>query len=291
MVHLYFLMMLMQKEHIYQPFEILFKTLDEDPQMEHQHSFFELVYILSGKGKQCINEHQFEYHENHLFLLTPSDCHKFDIETTTSFFFLRFTDIYLQKNGLAPQYVEQLEYILQNASHEPGCVLKNQSDKTLVRPIVEAIIREQVNQDVNNQELITQLVNTLIVVVARNIAKYLPQRVNEYSDEKILNILQYIQSNIYEPDKIRAKTISDYFGISETYLGRYFKKHTDETLQQYIINYRIRLIENRLKNSDLRVNEIADSFGFTDESHLNKFFRKSKGISPLAFRKAVRENK
>ncbi len=291
MVYLHFLMMLMQKEHIYQPFEILFKTLDEDPQMEHKHSFFELVYILSGKGKQCINEHKFEYHENHLFLLTPSDCHKFDIETTTSFFFLRFTDIYLQKNGLAPQYVEQLEYILQNASHEPGCVLKNQSDKTLVRPIVEAIIREQVNQDVNNQELVTQLVNTLIVVVARNIAKYLPQRVNEYSDEKILNILQYIQSNIYEPDKIRAKTISDYFGISETYLGRYFKKHTDETLQQYIINYRIRLIENRLKNSDLRVNEIADSFGFTDESHLNKFFRKSKGISPLAFRKAVRENK
>lgn len=101
------------------------------------------------------------------------------------------------------------------------------------------------------------------------------QRLYEYSDEKILNILQYIQSSIYEPDKIRAKTISDYSGISETYLGRYFKKHTDETLHQYTINYRIQLIENRLKNSDLQVNEIAHSFGFTDKSHLNKFFRKS----------------
>ncbi|MDJ1470154.1 AraC family transcriptional regulator [Cytophagaceae bacterium DM2B3-1] len=278
----------MQKESLYQPFEIVYQTMDECPKLEHKHTFFELVYILSGTGKQCINEHKFQYHENHMFLLTPNDCHKFDIEAQTTFFFLRFNDIYLQKNGLAPHYVEQLEYILHNASHEPGCVLKNQSDKTLVRPVVEAIIREQVNQDINNKELITQLVNTLIIVVARNIAKYLPEKVNEYSDEKIIDILQYIQQHIYEPDKIRAKSISDHFGISETYLGRYFKKHTEETLQQYITNYRLRLIENRLKHSDLRVNEIAHSLGFTDESHLNKFFRKNKGQSPLSYRKQVR---
>ena len=28
------------------------------------------------------------------------------------------------------------------------------------------------------------------------------------------------------------------------------------------------------------MNEIADEFGFTDVSHMNKFFRKQKGYSP-----------
>jgi len=278
----------MRNEQLHQPFEIDCKTLDECPKLEHQHSFFELVYILEGKGVQHINENTFRYHANHMFLLTPGDFHRFEIEETTRFFFLRFTDIYIRNSGLSPKYTEQLEFILQNANHQPGCILKNQSDKLLVRAMIEAIILEQTNRDVYNQELIAQLVNTLIVIVTRNITKYLPETVNEYSEEKILKILQYIQANAFEPANLKAEVISNHFGISEHYLGKYFKKHTDENLQQYIGQYRLTLIEHRLKHSDIRINEIAYSLGFTDESHLNKFFRKNRGISPLAYRKEAR---
>ncbi|HTJ48901.1 MAG TPA: AraC family transcriptional regulator [Cyclobacteriaceae bacterium] len=275
----------MHKENLYQPYQIVYQTLEECPKLEHQHTFFELVFILQGKGKQCINKSSFGYHANHMFLLTPGDCHRFDIEEATTFFFLRFSNIYINDSGFSAKYLKHLEYILQNASHKPGCILKNQTDKVLVRAVVEAIVREHVNQDPYQHELIAQFVDTLIVVVARNIAKYLPLTVSDQTEEKILDILQYIQSNIYQPEKLRAENISKHFGISDTYLGRYFKKHTSETLQQYISNYRITLIENRLKHSDLRINEIAQVMGFTDESHLNKFFRKNKGISPLAYRK------
>lgn len=223
-----------------------------------------------------------------MFLLTPDDSHSFDIETTTDFFFLQFNDIYIRNNGLLSENIRRLEYILQNANHQPGCILKNLPDKTLVKPIVEAIVREYVNRDLYNQELVHQLVNTLIIVVARNIAKYLPEQVSMSTEEKAMDILQYIQHNIYYPEKLKAESISDNFGISNAYLGRYFKKHTSETMQQYIINYKTKLIEHRLKFSDKRINEIADEFGFTDESHLNKYFRKQKGKSPKAYRNLVR---
>ncbi|GAB3933825.1 helix-turn-helix transcriptional regulator [Larkinella terrae] len=280
----------MIKESLHEPFEIVYKTLDECPKLAHQHSFFELVYILSGTGRQCINKNQFAYHAGHLFLITPEDCHSLEIETTTELFFLRFNDIYIQSNAFHTGNIQRLEFILQNANHQPGCILKNQSDKSLVRPVVEAIIREYVNRDLYNKELIRHLVNTLIVVVARNIAKYMPEQVGENTDEKALDILNYIQTHIYEPEKIRAEVVSGHFGISETYLGRYFKKHTSETMQQYITNYRVKLIENRLQHSDMRITEIAQELGFTDESHLNKFFRKQKGRSPSAFRKVLVAN-
>ncbi|MGA0558402.1 helix-turn-helix domain-containing protein [Larkinella sp. VNQ87] len=277
----------MTKESLHEPFEIVCKTLDECPKLEHRHSFFELVYILSGTGRQCINKNQFNYQAGHLFLLTPDDCHAFEIKTTTKFFFLRFNDIYIQSNALQTDNIQRLEYILQNANHQPGCILKHQPDKSLVRPVVEAIIREYENRDLYNQELIRQLVNTLIVVVARNIARQLPEHVSEHTDEKALAILTYIQNHIYEPEKIRAESVSQHFGISKTYLGRYFKKHTAETMQQYVTNYRLKLIEARLRHSDLRMTEIARELGFTDENHLNKFFRKQKGSSPTAFRNAL----
>ena len=154
--------------------------------------------------------------------------------------------------------------------------------------MIEAICREHNDKDVYNQELIQQLVNTLIIIVARNIAKYLPEQVNVGTEAKAMDILQYIQTNIYYPEKIKAESISDYFGISNTYLGRYFKKHADETMQQYISNYKTKLIEHRLQFSDKRINEIAYEFGFTDESHFNKFFKKQKGNSPSEFRKTIR---
>ncbi|KAA9349087.1 helix-turn-helix domain-containing protein [Larkinella humicola] len=279
----------MKKESLHEPFEIVCKTLDECPKSEHQHSFFELIYILSGTGRQCINQNQFAYRAGHLFLITPEDCHSFEIETTTQFFFLRFNDIYIQSGALPTGSIQRLEYILQNANHQPGCILKNQPDKGLVQPLIEAIVREYENRDLYNKELIQQLVNTLIVVVARNIARYMPEQVSENTDEKALDILAYIQNTIYEPDKIRAEAVSQHFGISETYLGRYFKKHTAETMQQYITRYRLKLIEARLKHSSMRMTEIARELGFTDESHLNKFFRKQKGCSPTAFRKAGQE--
>lgn len=85
----------MKKENLHQPFEISVKELEESPLKEHEHTFFELVYILSGTGLQCINNNKFDYHEGHMFLITPQDCHSFDIHTTTKFFFIRFNDIYI----------------------------------------------------------------------------------------------------------------------------------------------------------------------------------------------------
>jgi AraC-like DNA-binding protein len=277
----------MNKEHLYQPFEIIYKKLDECPKGEHKHMFFELVYILSGTGVQCINENKFDYRAGHMFLITPQDCHSFEIETTTEFFFLRFNDIYIKSKAFQPEDVERLEDILSNANNQPGCILKNLSDKTLVKPITEAIIREYVNRDIYNKELIQQLVNTLIVVVARNIAKYLPDAVNQKTEEKAMDIINYIQKNIYRPEQLRTEIMSSHFGISETYLGKYFKKHTEETIQQYIARHRLKLIEARLKFSDKRINEIAEEFGFTDESHFNKFFRNQNGVSPGQYRKAI----
>lgn len=281
----------MYKEQLYEPYTIAFETLDEFLKREHEHNFFELVYILSGTGKQCINQHVFNYQPGHMFLLTPGDCHTFNIDTTTQFFFLRFTDIYIKSSALLIDNVQRLEFILQNVNHQPGCVLKNQVDKSLVRPMIEAIIREYVNRDLYNKEMVQYLVNTLIVVLARNIAKYMPTAVNDTTEEKTLDILQYIQTNICNPAKIRASEVSRHFAISGNYLSRYFKKHTNETMQQYIVNYRTRMVEKRLQHSTMRISEIAEEMGFTDESHLNKFFRKQKGISPKEFRKASRPGK
>lgn len=275
----------MTRENLYEAYSIVYKTMDECPAEGHSHSFFELVYIVSGSGEQCINNSRFNYNEGHMFLITPEDCHSFEIRTTTTFFFLRFNNIYIKDSEIPEGNVQKLEYILQNANHRPGCILRNLEDKKIVRPLVDAIIREHTGLDISHRELIRQYVNTLILIVARNIAKFQGLEMAAHTEDKARNILQFIQSNIFYPEKLRADFLSEHFNLSNAYLGRYFKKHTGQTMRHYIAQYRTKLIEHRLQYSDKRINEIAGEFGFTDESHFNKFFRKQNGQSPRSYRK------
>ncbi|WP_235324468.1 helix-turn-helix domain-containing protein [Pedobacter lusitanus] len=199
---------------------------------------------------------------------------------------MSFNDIYIRpKASKENDWVQRMEYILQNASHRPGCILKNRADKPLIASLVQAIFNEHTFLQIYHVKIIQQIVNTLILVVARNIALKLPKNVKENTGEAVLDILHYIQQNIFEQGKLRSETISQTFGISLTYLGRYFKKQTGETLQQYISNYKLRLIETRLLHSDMRINEIANELNFTDESHLHRIFKKYKGLSPSEYRK------
>ena len=231
--------------------------MDDTNLKEHDHTFFELVYILTGTGIQWINNHKFPYHDGHLFLIAV----------------------------LGDDNIQRLEFILQHANHQPGCILRNTTDKLLVRPMIEAIMREYRNKHIYSTEIIAQLINTIIIVVARNVAMFLPERLDDNSTDLVLNILQYIQSNICFPEEIKAQEICRHFGISPNYLGKYFKKQTNETMQQYILNYKMKMVESRLLHSDMRINEIVEELGFTDESHLNRLFKKYKDVSPTEFRK------
>ena len=275
----------MAKNNLYLPYEVVFKEIEESQYTEASNNFFELLYIVSGTGEQTINENRLSYEPGHLFLITPEDSHSLKIDTPTTIFQLRFTDIYIKNGPFTTNNIYKLEYILQHANHQPGCILKRITDKNLVHPLIEAIRHEYYNPTLYNTELIQLLINTLIVIIARNISEYLPENINKQSDGKTHTLLDYIQTHIYEPEKLSVTVMSEKFRISETYLGRYFKKQANETLQDYISKYRIKLVENRLLYSDLRIGEIVNELGFNDESHLNKIFKKHKGTTPSAFRK------
>lgn len=280
----------MVQHTLHQPYEIEWKELQRFEKPLKRNNFFELIYVLDGTGVQFVNNHQFSYRKGNLFLLTPTDKYSFDIDQKTTFFFIRFNESYIrEKSGKDQDTVTHVAYILQNASHRPGCILKNQTDKPLIASLINAILDEQTRQQIYYTRVSEQIINTIITVVARNIALKLPKNIKENTGELILEILNYIQLNIFDPGKLKIENLSRHFNISTNYLGRYFKKQTGETLQHYVTHYKIRLVETRLLHSDMRMSEIADELSFTDESHLNRLFKRHRGISPTEFKKAGRK--
>jgi AraC-like DNA-binding protein len=276
----------MKKDHLYQPYELaITEMIDECPRGIHTHTFFEFVYVVKGYGFQHINDNSFEYKAGHLFLLAPEDHHTFEVQLTSCFFFIRFNAAYLKSNAAAKELTNRLEMILRNLSQQSGCVIRREDDKPVIQTLIELMIKEYQRQDLFYNEVLDQYINTLLVIVSRNISLTLPATIDENSDEKVLDILNYIQRNISSPDKLKAAHIGHTFGVAEAYLGRYFKRHAGTGFQDYVMNYKLKQVENKLLHSAMRISEIANEFGFTDKSHLSRAFKKHTGFNPTAFRK------
>lgn len=280
----------MEVLNLFKPFDILYEDIDHCPMGQHRNSFFELVYILSGTGTFHNNQHVFEYGPEHLFLLMPQDMHYTKVKTRTAFVFIRFNGIFLEQQRTANErggmgdWARKLEYIFLNNHHFPGCILCNMDDKPVVNALVKALVREYGQDQTMRNEVIQQFLNTIITIVARNVAELQPAR-GAAGNETANEILSYIHQHIYSPGQLRIEKLAARFNISQHYISEYVKKLTGESIQRYIINYKLRLVETRLQYSNMRMSEIVEELGFTDESHLNRTFRKYAGVNPTEFRK------
>ena len=89
-------------------------------------------------------------------------------------------------------------------------------------------------------------------------------------------IITYLHHNIYKPEKIRINNLAAHFNISESYFSNYFKRNFDISLRDYISHYRLTLIEKRIETGRDTLKQIADEFGFIDESHLSHYYKRNK---------------
>jgi AraC-like DNA-binding protein len=275
----------MEKQITHQSVEVIYRKLSECPGGDLHFTFFQMAYVISGSGRLGINGSRIPYQQGNLMLLTPGDRHNFEIGTETEFLLIRFYPNHVKEYRW--RSIDHLECILYYAPHLSGCILRNKSDFPLVDALVASLLHSIEHGGAYNEDLMVHCVNALIVIAARNIATIRPAGFAANADKRISAIIDYIQAHIFSPDKLRASVVAAQFGISDTYLGSYFKQQCGETIQHFIAGYKLRLIEHRLKFSDQRINEIAHEFGFSDESHLNKFFKKHQnGLSLTQYRKA-----
>lgn len=274
----------MAKDGMHQSVEVIHRKVDESPTGDLHFPFFQMAYVISGKGALGINGRRVPYQRGNLMLLTPDDRYKFEIEAETEFLLIRFYTSHIKEYRW--RSIDHMECLLYNASHLSGCILRNVADYPLVESLVSSILHSIQHGGIYNEDLMRHFVDALIVIAARNIASIKPIAVGANTDKRILDIIDYIQTHIFSPSRLRAPVIARQFGLSSTYLGAYFKEQCGETIQHFISKYKIRLIEHRLQFSDQRINEIAQELGFSDESHLNKFFKKHKeGMSLTNYRK------
>lgn len=104
----------------------------------------------------------------------------------------------------------------------------------------------------------------------------------EKTNDKLTDIISFISDNAL--NKITIDEICEKTHISKYHLCRIFKENMGVTIGEFIKNRRLSVAKQLLRNSDLKIIEIANKCGFNDSGFFTKVFLKEMGITPSAFR-------
>lgn len=276
----------MRTESINNIFEVHIEELESWEKRPYKNNFFEIVYVEKGSGRQCINQHEFEYHEGNIFLLPPLDCHSFKISEASRFYFIRFTDHYfLKKDGLTDYnaWFDRIAYILANYNKVPGDIIATEHERQFIINNIKSIYQEYLANDNYSESIITGSVASILNILARSIEKRYIEQANE-TDNRFGEILRYINTNIFNNEKLRVPLLAEKFNISRSYFSEYFKKQAGISLADYILRSKLKIVETKVLHTDLSLKEIAYQLNFTDSSHLARSFKKVYGMTVKEFK-------
>ena len=235
------------------------------------------------------------YKTGSIFLFTPLDCRGFDIKTPTRFCSIRFSEVFLgqcrtaQDRERIAQWLKQLEHIFYHHNRFQELLVKEPADCRMISTLISNMVEEYEQKPSYHEENLQHFVTLILNIIARNVSVNMDASVESTASEPLINkMLLHIRQNINHSEKLRIDYLASQFNLSANYVGEYFRKFTGESLQHYITQYKIRLVQQRLAYSTLTISQIANELGFTDESHLSRQFRKHKGVSPIEYRKSVK---
>ena len=84
---------------------------------------------------------------------------------------------------------------------------------------------------------------------------------------------------------IRVVDVVNHVSLSRRVLEKRFRTFLGNSIYEEIRRARVGLLIRMLNETQMSVSEIAQALSFDDVTHLSRYFRRAKGISPLQFRK------
>ncbi len=104
-------------------------------------------------------------------------------------------------------------------------------------------------------------------------------RANDY----VSRAVDFIRSNYCDP--IRVTDVADYVCVNRSYLYTLFENHIGMSPQRFLSSFRIAKAAELLKTTELPIESVAISCGYSDPLVFSKAFRQSQGISPSHYRR------
>jgi AraC family transcriptional regulator len=98
---------------------------------------------------------------------------------------------------------------------------------------------------------------------------------------------EFLRANIKRG--VALKEVARESGLSVGYFSHAFRRTLGVAPHQWLIEQRVALSKEKLRDDGLSLSDVATECGFSDQSHLTRVFRQRFGLTPGAWRRALKE--
>lgn len=254
---------------------------------------FDLIFVEYGELYITDGDASYRLRENEMVIIKPDSTHYGHKRVTekTKFDWLHFRYVgefeYTNEIHLVKEQRKFLNVYTDRKNtltlplYKKLTPLESSEFKSIFSKLISSNIDKYLQKEMQKQALLSPLeCQEMFFRILSYIQVFRPQ--NNSSELLGANIMEYILQNYHT--QIDLKSIADYFNFHPAHIIRCLKKEYGITPNKAIIQIRIDNAKKLLITSDLSINKISETVGFSSASYFNKVFRESTGITPREFR-------
>lgn len=261
-----------------------YQSNSEHSSKPHTHSFYQIVWFISTKGKHFIDFKDHQIQENSLFFISKNQVHYFENRSDYKGYLLHFNESFILSNETDINFF--LTYNIFNNNQEPFIQIPKKLENQINSLFNQISIEVTNSTEFGNNSILSYLLKSMLLLIEREKRKSIITDSN-----KINQNIRYLKfRDILEKQFNKNWLVTDYanhLAISSKTLNTIIKSETGKTVSQ-VINDRIILESKRkLTHTNTYINEIAYNLGFKDPYYFIKYFKKHVKCSPSEFRKSI----
>jgi len=243
----------------------------------HQHAEIQLSLIVNGKGKLIVGDSVHRFREGDIFIIDSHCPHLFRNERTAQnahMVSLFFTDKTFGSTFFEMSDLEEVKPFFEMAKEGFQVFSETDTIKNLILQIYQS---DKLNRFI--QFLL--LLKKICAVEKRTLTGFrYSKEIGNSQGKRMQAILHYTMTNFQK--EIDLNTVCEIVHMTPNAFCRFFKRHTNKTFFQFLIELRIEHACQLLSKPDYRLSilEISEKSGFTSISNFNRQFKKLKGTIP-----------
>jgi AraC-like DNA-binding protein len=262
---------------------LLWRELPEIPFIWHYHPEFELTLTLNARGQRYVGDHLADFEPGDLVLLGPNQPHTWAAQERLD----KSRPMLAVVVWFSPQWLSrlldawpELAPISRLAERAGRSLRFSKAVAGAVQPMMLSM------RELEPADRLPLLLQVLLMLSRDAGAQPLSTRgtspVPDKSRDRLDRVLQRLQARIAQPPAIAE--LAAQASLSVGAFHRFFKRHMEMTVLDYVAQLRVGLACQLLIGSERAIGAIASEVGYASLAHFNRQFLARKGVTPSDFR-------
>ncbi|MEH6406982.1 MAG: AraC family transcriptional regulator [Leeuwenhoekiella sp.] len=247
----------------------------------HQHEEIQISYIVEGSGSLIVGDTINEYTANDILVIGANIPHVFRSDPGASKHSIMYT-LFFTKESFGKEFFKITDLNkVQKFFEEAEYGMRILSNRNKIHKHFNKLKKQDKIQRIGT---LLKVLSILLQSKKQPLSSFVyRKKYTEDEGKRMHDVFEYALEHFHE--SFSLELIAEKANMSKNAFCRYFKKRTNKTFFQFLIEIRIEHACKLLyKESDLSISIISETCGFQNIANFNRKFKELKGITPTQYR-------